>query len=328
MTPTARRLSLVSVGIITTVVLAGCSAADAGGDAYPNDNIEIIVPFSAGGPTDTVTRLLAEPMGEDLGVQVIVENVGGAGGTIGAGEVARADADGYTLLVHHIGMSTAPALYPELAYDPIADFEPIGLITEVPMTIVSRADLEADTLEELAEYLIENQDTVTLAHAGIGSASNLCGMLLQRALGIELQEVAYDGSGPAITDVVGGQVDVLCDQTTNTTNLIESGDVKAFAVTTPERVATLPDLPTTAEAGFEDLQVSVWHGLYAPAGTPQAVIDRLTAALQAGLADDNVAAKYADLGTSPVAADQATPESLADRLSSQIAVWAEVIGTP
>jgi tripartite-type tricarboxylate transporter receptor subunit TctC len=328
MTHTARHLSLLAAGAAAAVGLAGCSGASAGGDTYPDDNIEIVVPFSAGGPTDTVTRLLAEPMGEDLGVQVIVENVGGAGGTIGAGEVARADTDGYTLLVHHIGMSTAPALYPDLAYDPIADFEPIGLITEVPMTIVSRASLDVDTLEELVDYLIENEDTVTLAHAGVGSASNLCGMLLQRELGIEIQEVAYDGSGPAITDVVGGQVDVLCDQTTNTTNLIESGDVKAFAVTTPERVATLPDLPTTAEAGFPDIEVSVWHGLYAPAGTPQAVIERLTAALQAGLADDNVATKYAELGTSPVESDQATPEALADRLSSQIEVWAEVIGTP
>lgn len=303
----------------------------AGGDGdqasgFPEDDIEVIVPFAAGGPTDTVTRMIGEPMGESLGVQIVVQNVEGAGGTVAAGQAATAEPDGYTMLMHHIGMSTAPALYDDLPYDPLTDFETVGLVTEVPMTIIARKDFEPNTIEEFAAYVEANQDTVTMAHAGVGSASNLCGLLLQDALGVTVQEVPYDGTGPAMADLVGGQVDFMCDQTTNTTGQITAGEVKAYAVTTPERVESLPDLPTTEEGGIPDLQVSVWHGLYVPAGTPEDVIATLTEALQTALADQGVIDQMAELGTAPVDADQATPEAHRELLEAQIGVWGDIIG--
>ena len=302
-------------------------AATEGGDAegYPEQNITFVVPFSAGGPTDTVTRLIAEPMSEELGVQIVVQNVEGAGGTVAAGQVAQAEPDGYTVLMHHIGMSTAPALYADLGYVPLEDFETVGLVTEVPMTIVARRDLEPETLEELADYVTENADTVTYANAGIGSSSHLCGLLFQEAIGVKLQEVPYEGTGPALTDLVGGQVDFMCDQTTNTTGQIEAGEVKAYAVTTPERVESLPDLPTTAEAGLPDVEVSVWHGLYVPAGTPEDIVQRLSDALKVALADQGVIDTLADLGTGPVPEEDATPEAQRERLEEQLDTWAQVI---
>ena len=297
-----------------------------GGDGgYPDGAITIVVPFAAGGPTDTVTRLVAEPMSAELGQQVVVQNVEGAGGTVAAGEVAAAEPDGYTVLMHHIGMSTAPTLFPDLAYDPLVDFRTIGLVTEVPMTIIARKDFEPTTLEELVDYVTENADTVTLAHAGIGAASHLCGLLFQSALGVTLTEVPYDGTGPALTDLVGGQVDFMCDQTTNTTGQIEAGEVKAYAVTTPERVEALPDLPTTAESGLPDVEVGVWHGLYVPAETPDEAVEALTAALKVALADQNVIDELAKLGAAPVADDQATPEAHTEKLQSQIDLWRPII---
>lgn len=322
------------VGVVgAALLLAGCSGTGGGGgdaDAsnYPEDTIEIIVPFSAGGPTDTVSRIIAEPMSEELGVQVVIQNVEGAGGTVGAGEASQADPDGYTALISHIGMSTAPALYTDLNYDPIEDFEPVGLITEVPMTIVSRPDLGPTNFAELVTYLQENQASVTLANAGVGSASNLCGLLIEDALGVDLQEVPYDGAAPALTDVVGGQVDLLCDQTTNTTGQILGGQVTAYAVTTPERVETLPDIPTTTEEGYEDLIVTSWHGLYLPAETPQEIVDALQSALATALADPTVAEQFAELGTAPVSADQATPDALATQLAEQTEVWAGILTAP
>ncbi|PUB24378.1 tripartite-type tricarboxylate transporter receptor subunit TctC [Promicromonospora sp. AC04] len=310
-----------------SLTLAACSSGG-GGDpaAYPEDDIEVIVPFSAGGPTDTVTRMVAEPMSEELGVQLVVQNVDGAGGTVGAGQAAAADPDGYTVLMHHIGMSTAPALYDDLAYDPVTDFKPVGLVTEVPMTIIARSDFEPETFEDFVTYVQENADTVTMAHAGDGSASNLCGLLLMDALGVQVTAVPYDGTGPAMTELVGGQVDFMCDQTTNTTGQITAGEVKAYAVTTPERIEALPDLPTTAEGGQPDVEVSVWHGLYVPAETPDEVVSTLTDALQVALADQAVIDQMADLGTAPVSEDQATPEAHAALLEEQIATWGEIIG--
>jgi tripartite-type tricarboxylate transporter receptor subunit TctC len=255
----------------------------------------------------------------------VVQNVEGAGGTVAAGEVAAANPDGYTVLMHHIGMSTAPSLYPDLAYDPLEDFKTIGLVTEVPMTIVARKDLEPTTMEELVAYVTENADTVTLANAGIGAASHLCGLLFQEAIGEKLTEVPYEGTGPALTDLVGGQVDIMCDQTTNTTGQIQSGDVKGYAVTTPERVKSLPDLPTTAEAGLPDVEVSVWHGLYVPAETPDDVVQALTDALAAALKDKRVIDELGKLGTTPVAEDQVTPEAHTEKLRSQIELWRPII---
>ncbi|MGH8823229.1 MAG: tripartite tricarboxylate transporter substrate-binding protein [Jiangellaceae bacterium] len=316
-----------------SLVAAACGNDDDGGEAtgggeaegYPEQNITFVVPFSAGGPTDTVTRLIAEPMAEELGVQIVVQNVEGAGGTVAAGQVAQAEPDGYTVLMHHIGMSTAPALYADLGYEPLEDFETIGLVTEVPMTIIARRDFEPSTLEELVDYVTENADTVTYANAGIGAASHLCGLLIQDAIGVTLQEVPYDGTGPALTDLVGGQVDFMCDQTTNTTGQIEAGEVKAYAVTTPERVESLPDLPTTAEAGLPDVEVSVWHGLYVPADTPEDIVQMLSDALKVALADQGVIDTLADLGTGPVPEEDATPEAQRERLEEQLDTWAQVI---
>ncbi|WP_172122365.1 MULTISPECIES: tripartite tricarboxylate transporter substrate-binding protein [unclassified Devosia] len=291
---------------------------------YPTKPITVVVPFSAGGPTDTVARLVAEVMSADLGQQVVIQNVGGAGGTLGAGQVATAPNDGYTLLLHHIGMSTAPSLYRSLPYDPTTDFEPIGLITSVPMTLVARKDFEPSTLSELLEYIKANGENITYAHAGIGSASQLCGMLLMNALDTQMTTVPYQGAGPAMTDIIGGQIDMICDQTTNTTSQIQAGEVKAYAVTTPDRLSNLPDLPTTAEGGLE-LEIGVWHGLYAPAGTDAAIIEKLETALQAALANETVVSRFAELGTVPVSADEATPEALAETLTSQIALWKGVI---
>ena len=306
---------------------AGESAGGDGGDAagFPEDQITFIVPFAAGGPTDTVTRLIAEPMAAELGVEIVVQNVEGAGGTVAAEQVANAEADGYTVLMHHIGMSTAPTLYPDLPYDPAEDFEPIGLVTEVPMTIIGSPNFEPTTMEELLAYVEENIDTVTYANAGIGAASQLCGLLFETATGLDLTEVPYDGTGPALDDLLGDQVDFMCDQTTNTAENIQSGAVKAYAVTTPERIEALPDLPTTEEAGLEGMEVTVWHGLYTPAGTPQEAIDALNAALVAALEDENVITRLGDLGTAPVEADRATPDAHAEHLQSQIELWRPII---
>ncbi len=312
-------------GLIASIaLLSAASAAYAEAD-YPTQPITIVVPFSAGGPTDTVSRLIAQTMTKELGQQVLVQNVGGAGGTLGAGQVAQAKPDGYTLLLHHIGMSTAPTLYRQLAFDPLKAFAPIGQVTSVPMTIVSRKDLEPADAAGLVAYLKANGADTTYAHAGIGSASHLCGMLLQEALGVQMITVPYQGAAPAMTDIVGGQVDVLCDQTTNTTNQIKAGEVKAYAVTTPERVATLPDLPTTKEVGLDKLQIGVWHGLSAPAGTDPAIIAKLEGALQKALADETVKSRFAELGTAPASAADATPASLQNQLTSQIELWRPII---
>jgi tripartite-type tricarboxylate transporter receptor subunit TctC len=313
-----------------TLTLAACGGGGGGGGedaaaAYPDGDITFVVPFSAGGPTDTVTRLIADPMSEELGQPIVVQNVEGAGGTIAAGEVAAAEPDGYTVLMHHIGMSTAPSLYSDLPYAPLEDFKTVGLVTEVPMTIVARSDFEPQTFEELVTYVQENQDTVTIANAGIGAASQLCGLLLQDALGVELTEVAYEGTGPALTDLVGGQVDMMCDQTTNTTGQIQAGEIKGYAVTTPERVESLPDLPTTEEAGLPDLQVGVWHGLYVPVETPDGIVQELTAALQVALEDQNVIDQLAELGAAPSSQEEATPEAHTELLSDQIDLWQPII---
>lgn len=299
------------------------AAADA--QDYPIGPITMIVPFAAGGPTDTVARLIAEPMSATLGQQIVVQNVAGAGGTLGATQAANAQPDGYTVLLHHIGMSTAPSLYSELAYDPTTSFAPLGLVTNVPMTLIARKDFEPTTLAELVDYAKANADSVLLANAGIGAASHLCGLLLMDALGVQLTEVPYQGTGPAMTDLLGGNVDMMCDQTTNTTGQITSGEVKAYAVTTPERVAALPDLPTAAEAGLPGLDVGVWHGLYAPAGTPPEIQAKLTEALAGALASEEIAARFAELGTAPSAPDQVTPQAHAAYLAEQIALWKPII---
>ncbi|QJR10364.1 hypothetical protein DSM104443_01422 [Usitatibacter rugosus] len=292
---------------------------------YPNRAITITVPFAAGGPTDTVTRLVGQSMSKTLGQPIIVENVGGAGGTIGVEKVARGKPDGYTLLLMHIGISTSPSLYRALRYDPVKDLEPIGLVTDVPMTFVAKKDFPPKDMKELIAYVKANKDKVTYANAGVGAASHLCGMLFMSAVGVELTTVPYKGTGPAMTDLMGGQVDFMCDQTTNTTPQIKGGKVKAYAVTTKTRVASLPDLPTMQESGLAGFEVGIWHGIWAPKGTPKPIIDKLVAALQTALKDPNVIAKFAELGTEPVSQPRATPGALDAHLKSEIAKWAPII---
>ena len=292
---------------------------------YPTRTITITVPFAAGGPTDTVARLVAQSMTKSLGQTVIVENVGGAGGTIGVEKVAHAKPDGYTILLMHIGISTAPSLYRQLRFDPVKDLAPIGLITDVPMTIIANKDFPPKDMKELIAYVKANKDKVTYANAGVGAASHLCGMLLMSAIQADVTTVPYKGTGPAMTDLIGGQVNFMCDQTTNTTPQIKGGKVKAYAVTTRTRVKSLPDVPTAEEAGLKGFEVAVWHGLWAPNGTPKAAIDKLEKALQAALKDPNVIQKFAELGTEPVSQDRATPAALDKHLKAEIAKWAPII---
>jgi tripartite-type tricarboxylate transporter receptor subunit TctC len=309
--------------VLACALALGAGAASA--ESYPTRPVTVVVPFSAGGPTDTVTRLISEVMSKDLGQQVVVENVGGAGGTLGAARVAKAAPDGYTLLLHHIGMATSATLYRKLPYDAQKDFEYIGLVTDVPMTIVGRANLEAKDLKGLIDYIKANKEKVTYANAGIGAASHLCGMLFMSAIETQVTTVPYKGTGPAMTDLLGGQVDFMCDQTTNTTNQIKGGKIKAFATTTAKRLAALPDVPTATEGGLKDFQVGIWHGLYAPKGTPKEITDRLVASLQKALKDENVKARFAELGTEPATEADASPAALKTKVETEIARWAPVI---
>ncbi|SFX93046.1 Tripartite-type tricarboxylate transporter, receptor component TctC [Paracoccus pantotrophus] len=300
-------------------------AAPALAQDWPQRQITMVVPFSAGGPTDTVARMVAERMSADLGQQIIVENIGGAGGTLGAANVAKADPDGYTVLLHHIGMATSATLYRNLAYDTLNAFEYVGLVTEVPMVVTARKDFEPADFTAFKDYVKANADQLTLANAGIGAASHLCGMLLMQALEAPLVTVPYKGTGPAMTDLLGGQTDIMCDQTTNTTQQIKGGTIKAYAVTSPERLELFPDLPTAKEGGVETMEFGIWHGIYAPKGTPAEVTERLSQALQVALADEGVAKAMADLGTAPEPAENATPAALKAKLESEIARWKPVI---
>lgn len=306
-------------------LLSLCLHGMAIADDYPNKPISIVVPFAAGGPTDTVARLLAQSMTKTLKQQVLVENLGGAGGTLGAGKASKAAADGYTLLLHHIGHATAPALYRKLVYHPIDSFEAIGLITDVPMTFVAKKEFPAKDFKDLIQYVKSHKDKVSYANAGVGSASHLCGMLFMSSIESDLTTVPYKGTGPAMNDLLGGQVDFMCDQTTNTTSQIKAGKIKAYAVTTKTRVASLADLPTAHEAGLSNFEIAVWHGLYAPKGTPKAIIDSLSNALKIALADATVKQRFAELGTEPVAANRATPEALRTHLKAEIEKWAPII---
>ncbi|SNT22990.1 Tripartite-type tricarboxylate transporter, receptor component TctC [Noviherbaspirillum humi] len=301
------------------------TATAASAQTYPTKPITMVIPFAAGGPTDVVGRLIAQSMSKTLGQQVIVENTVGAGGTIAAARVAHAQPDGYTILLHHIGQSTAPSLYRKLSFDPLTSFETAGLVTEVPMTVVARGNFPAKDFSSMVQYIKANKDKINLANAGTGSASHLCGMLFQHAINTQFTTIPYKGTGPAMNDLLGGQVDIMCDQTTNTTSYIKSGKIKAYAVTTPKRLAVFPDLPTTREAGVQNFEVSVWHGLYAPKGTPRPVIDKINGALKVALKDQLVIDRFAGLGTEPVAENRTSPEVHKQFLQSEIAKWKTVI---
>jgi len=254
--------------LLAIAAALGSMVGAAAAQDYPTRPINVIVPAAAGGPTDAISRITAQAMSKILGQQITIENAGGAGGTIGTGRAVRADPDGYTLLIYHVGLATAATLYRKLPYDTKSAFAAIGLVTEAPMTIIGRSDLPADSLKDLVGYLKGAGAKTTLANAGIGSASHLCGMLLMSQLQVMLTTVPYRGTGPVMNDLLGKQVDMTCDQATNTTGLILSKQVKAYAITTKSRLPSLPDLPTADEAGLKGFELAVWHGVFAPRGTP------------------------------------------------------------
>jgi tripartite-type tricarboxylate transporter receptor subunit TctC len=312
------------IGAFALAAAAAPTAAPAQG-AYPSKPISLLVPAAAGGPTDTVARLLAESMGRTLGQTVIVENIGGAGGTIGMARVAKAAPDGYSIAVWHVAHATAPALYDNLRYDVVNDFDHIGRITDVPMTVVSKAALTTKDIKELFAWIKSQNGKATYGHAGVGSASHLCALNLMNALGLQMEGVGYRGTGPAMNDLIGGQFDVMCDQTTNTTNQIKEGKIKGYAVTTKAKVSSLPDLPTLDSGAIPGFEVSAWHAMWAPKGLPKDVSDKLVSALQVALKDAKVVDRFASLGTEPVAPALATPDALKTHLAAETKKWGTVI---
>lgn len=309
------------------IALAALALAASGtwAQTFPAKPVTIVVPFSAGGPTDTVARSLGQAMSKHLGQTVIVENVGGAGGTVGAARVKNATPDGHTILLHHIGMSTAPALYRKLQYNPVTDFEHIGLVVDVPMTLVARSDFPAKDFKELVAYLKQHKSKINLANAGLGAASHLCGLMLMSAIEADLTTVPFKGTADAMNALLGKQVDVMCDQTTNTTGQIKAGTIKAYAVTSPKHVPTLPDLPTMNEAGLKGFEVGIWHGLYAPKGTPKAVVDKLNAALVAAAKEPDFVKRMSELGATVYGPEKMTPAVHAAHLKAEIDRWGPVI---
>jgi tripartite-type tricarboxylate transporter receptor subunit TctC len=303
------------------------TALSAAAEDYPSKPITIIVPFSAGGPTDKVARDLAEALRKPLGTTVIVDNAAGAGGSIGANKVAKAPADGYTLMVHHIGMATMPTLVRNIPFKVESDFEYLGLINDVPMTIIGKPGLPANNWKELTAWIHQNKGRINLGNAGVGSASHLCGMLFQHAMGVDMTAVPYKGTAPAMTDLMGGQIDLMCDQTTNTTTTIEAKKVKVFAVTTPKRLAVpaLKDVPTMQELGVKDFNVTIFHGLYAPKGTPAPVLKKLSDALKVALKDPDFIKREEALGAVVVNDKRVEPAEHKKFVQSEINKWSPLI---
>lgn len=315
-----KRLLLLAAAVATFAAQA---------QSYPGSKpITIVVPFTAGGPTDRVARDLAEALRKPLGnATLVIENVAGAGGTIGANKVAKANPDGHTLFLHHIGMATAPALYRQLPYSVENDFSYIGMVNDVPMTLIGRPNLPAGNYKELSAWIHANKGKVNLGNAGLGAASHLCGLMFQNAVGVDMTTVPYKGTAPAITDLIGGQIDLLCDQTTNTTPQIEGKKVKAFAVTTAKRLTTpaLKDLPTLQESGLKGFNVTIWHGLYAPKGVPADIVAKLNAALKVALKDPEFIKKQEGLGAVVVSDKRVEPAEHKKFVADEIAKWAPVI---
>ncbi|MEY4524007.1 MAG: hypothetical protein RIR27_1083 [Pseudomonadota bacterium] len=310
--------------VVSAGTLLGSNIASAQKD-WPTKSISLVVPFAAGGPTDSIARLIAVPMGQSLGQTVVVENVPGAGGTIASTKVARAAPDGYTIYIHHMGMATAQALYDKLPYDPMTSFEYIGQVADVPMVLLGKKDLPANNFKELEAYIKANGSKVTMANAGPGAVSQLCGLLFQSRMGVRLTNIPYKGTGPALTDLLGGQVDLLCDQTTQTIPYIKDGRVKAFGTTTMKRLPAIPNVPTLNEQGLKGFEVKVWHGVYAPKGTPKPVLDKINAALKKALTNPDVKKRLDDANIDIVSMDKVSANGLKDHLEKEINVWGPVI---
>ena len=321
--PGAAASAWLSAAVAT--LLAAAAAPTARAQEYPSKPVVIVVPAAAGGPTDTLARNLGVAMGSALKQQMIIDNSGGAGGTIGINKAAKARPDGYTVLLYHIGMSTSPALYRQLPYDTVNDFEYIGQVADVPMTLVAKKEMSPRTFGEFLAYARVNQSTLTYANAGIGSASYLCGLLFMSTIQADFTTVPYRGTGPAMTDLVAGRVDFMCDPTTNTTPQIKAGTIKVYGVTSNVRVPSLPDVPTLDEQGLKGFALVVWNGLFAPRGTPKPALDRLVGALQTAVTDPAFKTRLADLGAEPVPLAKATPESLRTLLKSEIDKWGLII---
>lgn len=310
--------------VVSASTLLGSNIASAQKD-WPTKSISLVVPFAAGGPTDSIARLIAVPMGQALGQTVVVENVPGAGGTIASTKVSRAAPDGYTIYIHHMGMATAQALYDKLPYDPMTSFEYIGQVADVPMVLLGKKDLPANNFKELEAYIRANGSKVTMANAGPGAVSQLCGLLFQSRLGVKLTNIPYKGTGPALTDLLGGQVDLLCDQTTQTIPYIKDGRVKAFGTTTMKRLPAIPNVPTLNEQGLKGFEVKVWHGVYAPKGVPQPILDKINAALKKALNTPDVKKRLEDANIDIVPAEKISAKGLKDHLEKEINVWGPVI---
>jgi tripartite-type tricarboxylate transporter receptor subunit TctC len=322
-------MNRTSLAAAAVALLAGLSGPALAQD-YPaaDKPISIVVPFAAGGPTDKVARDFADVLRKQLNNQtIVIENVGGAGGTLGAAKVAKAAPDGYTLLLHHIGMATSPGLYRNLTYKTLDDFEYLGMINDVPMTLIGRPTLPANNYAEMAKWINDNKGKVNLANAGLGSASHLCGLLFQQSIKVDMTTIPYKGTGPAMTDLIGGQVDLMCDQTTNTTAQIEGGKVKAFAVSTMKPLTTpaLAKLPTLDSVGLKGFNVSIFHGLYAPKGTPKAVQDKLNTALRAALRDADFIKRQEALGAVVVADGRLAPAEHKKFVEGEINKWGPAI---
>jgi len=313
----------ILAAVSTGALLASQSAVAQ--NAWPTKSISLIVPFAAGGPTDSVARLIAVPMGQALGQTVVVENVPGAGGTIASTKVARATPDGYTIYLHHMGMATANALYDKLPYDPMTSFEYIGQVADVPMVLLGKKDLPAKNFKELEAYIKANGSKVTMANAGPGAVSQLCGLLFQSRMGVKLTNVPYKGTGPALTDLLGGQVDLLCDQTTQTIPYIKDGSVKAYGTTTLKRLPSIPNVPTLDEQGLKGFEVKVWHGMYTPKGVPQPILDKLNAALKKSLTSPDVKKRLEDANIDIVPVSKISANGLKTHLDSEINKWGPVI---
>ncbi len=311
--------NLKKIILAATLVIASTAMA------FPTKPITIIVPYAAGGSTDALARILAASMAHSLGQPVIVDSAGGAGGTIGTGKVVRAPNDGYTVLLHNMGIATAPALYSKLPFDVNKDLEPIALVGDVPMILVRNKNFAPTTVTELIKYMKAKPGEVKFSHAGIGATSHLCAMLFNQTSNTTVTMVPYRGTGPALQDLIAGNVDLICDQPIATGSYIKSGMLKAYAMATKERISTMPEVPTFSESGLPGFELAVWHGVYAPKGTPPAVIERLNKAIRDALSDPNLVKRFTEMGIVIPQGDRLKPEALRLHTAAEIKRWDPVI---